>query len=287
MTTKRRRTQPNDPIDGTHAYGGLLWKAQEQDRARHRPRLMIGIPMTGLVRSEWMLCRYGQITPTNWAGNEVVQWMNTAAPIGFAVAEARNLLVKAAVEQNVDWLFFLDHDVMLPPDTFIKLNAYMRDGRYPIVAGIYWTKSFPAEPIIYRGRGTSYVTGWKMGERVWCDGSHMGCTLLSGKLLRAMYTDAAEYTIGGLTVRKVFETPYGSYHDPNTGERVGMLAGTEDLAFFDRMLAGEYLKKAGFEAIGKKRWPILCDTTIACLHIREDGATFPLGGLPAPGTRIT
>jgi hypothetical protein len=255
----------------TNDYLNLLVKAS----ATERRRILLGIPVTGLVRMEWVLGRYGQIIPCNWSMAETLQPLPPISPLGYDVKDARNAIVHAAVQGGFEWLLFVDHDTILPPGAFLKINAYMLDGRYPIVAGLYFTRSEPSEPLIYRGRGNSYFRKWAFGDKVWCDGCGMGCTLLSVKLLKAMWDDAPVYTAGGnAQVRMVFDTPQFLFLDP---EQAGLRGyqGTEDLSFFDRMRAGDYLAKAGFKTMAKKRWPVLVDTSLFCRHIDPDGTQYP------------
>jgi hypothetical protein len=42
----------------------------------------------------------------------------------------------------------------------------MHQGDIPMLSGLYFTKSLPAEPLIYRGRGNSYYKKWKFGDKV-------------------------------------------------------------------------------------------------------------------------
>src|SRR3990167_6856035 len=85
-------------------------------------RIVIGIPLTGIVRSEWMLARFGQIIPTNWSSIDVIQWITTYSPFRYMVADARNLVVRKAIETNAEWVFFIDHDVIIPPYCFLAIN---------------------------------------------------------------------------------------------------------------------------------------------------------------------
>jgi len=232
--------------------------------------------MTGLVRSEWVLARYGQVIPCNWSHQEMYHWMNSTCPIGFAVAEARNVIVDAFIKSKAHWLFFIDHDVILPPDCFVKINTYMQSHKIPILSGLYFAKCHPPEPLIYRGRGTSHYKDFKIGDKVWVDGIPMGCTLIHRSVLEKMYNDAPEYLAGGnRKVRKVFDTPAGIFFDPETkGNRT--FSGTEDLAWCNRVIGGAYLEKAGWKSVAKKRYPFLIDTSIFCRHITPDGQTYPL-----------
>jgi hypothetical protein len=240
-------------------------------------RLLFGVPTTGLVRIEWVQARYGQVVPCNWSHNELVMAAQQLTPLGYDVANSRNLIIQKAVLENFEWLFFIDHDVLLPPDCFLKLNNYIRSGEYPVVSGLYYTRSHPAEPLCYRGRGNSYYDKFKIGDKIMVDGHGMGCTLINVKLLKAMYADAPEYVINGKDkARMVMETPSYSVRDPESGEYRGF-GGTEDLSWCDRVMEGGYLKKAGWPELQKKKYPFLMDTSLFCLHIDPNGTTYPLG----------
>jgi len=267
--SREKRVRPAEYAE--NPYMNLLVQAASHERYR----ILLGVPVTGLVRIEWVLAKYSQCIPCNWSMAEQMHPLPQVTPLGYDVKDARNIIVQAAVEQNFEWLFFNDSDTILPTDCFLKLNAYMRDGSIPLLGGLYFTKSYPSEPLLYRGRGNSYYTGWKLGEKVWCDGIGMGCTLLNVSVLRAMWQDAPVYLAGGnQKVHKVFDTPQFQWVDPET-QAIAGFQGTEDLSFFDRLIAGQYLAKAGFPRIAKRKWPILCDTSMLCYHITPDGVQYP------------
>ncbi len=242
--------------------------------------------MTGLIRSEWPIARYGQVVPCNWSVSDVMAWMNQFVPLGYAVAEARNIVCDVAIRQNFEWLFFLDHDVLIPRDCFIKLNQYMLEKQIPVVSGLYSAKCHPAEPLIYRGRGNSYYTKWRLGDKVWVDGIPMGCTLIHVSILKAMAKEAPDGVIESSgpdgtvlhqTIKMLFDTPTGGYLDPES-KAPTHYTGTEDLAWCNRVIAGKFLEKAGWGKHAKKygKFPFLCDTSIFCKHINELGQQFPL-----------
>lgn len=240
-------------------------------------RVLIGVPMTGLVRSEWAFARMCQIIPCNWSASDVVNWLPQSSPIGYAVAEARNIIVDQAVREKFEWLFFLDHDVVLPPTAFVQIDKYITEGDIPVVSGLYFAKAHPPSPLVYRGRGNGSYGKWNIGDKVWADGAGMGCVLINVKLLTLMWHDAKEYIAGGnKKVRKVFDTPFGMNVDPEK-RTWDSFAGTEDLAWYNRVIAGNYLAKAGFKKIAKQRYPFLVDTSIFCKHMTNDGMIYPLG----------
>jgi hypothetical protein len=240
-------------------------------------RLLISVPLTGVVRAEWMLARYGQGIPTNWSQVEIIQWMDQYSPMGYLVADARNAAIDYCIKGNFEWLLFIDHDVILPRDCFSKMNRWMMKGTVPIVAGLYFTKSMPAEPLMYREYGSCYFMDWKLGDEVWVAATGLGCNLIHRSLLEVIYQDSDEYKMGGQTARRVFETPSNTFYDAET-KHWHTEGGTEDIFFFKRLKNENIYKRAGWPQIQKKQWPVLCDTSIFCQHITFDGVQYPAIG---------
>jgi hypothetical protein len=240
-------------------------------------RILISIPMTGVVRAEWMLARYGQGVPTNWSNVEIIQWMDQYSPLGFLVADARNIAVDTFIKGDFEWLFFIDHDVVLPYDCFSKMNQWMIKGTVPVLGGLYFTRSVPSEPLLYRELGSSYFQDWVLGEEVWVGAMGLGCNLIHRSILEVIYKDSEEYQLGSQTVRRIFETPSKTYYDAENGgwRHEG---GTEDIFFYNRLKKEKIYERAGWPDIQKKKWPILCDTSIFCRHISIDGIQYPLNG---------
>jgi hypothetical protein len=260
-------------------YTGQLIKA---DRV-YSHRVLVGIPTTGLVRYEWVLGRYGQVIPCNWSQAEYVHFYEAYSPIGYQVADARNLVAECAIRENYEWLFFIDHDTIIPPITILRWNDYMLEKKYPVFSGLYFTKSEPSEPLIYRGRGNSYYSKWKFGDKVWVDAVPMGCTVIHVPLLRAMWDDPKIpfYTLGTQSgprnVKKIFRTPAQTYWDPEKNSWFSN-TGTEDLDWCSRVIDGGYFKKAGWSEYHNKEFPFLIDTDIFCRHIDVSGIQFPSKG---------
>ena len=98
-------------------------------------RLFVGTACTGNVRVEWVQARYNQMTPINWSMGSFMQTMGEYYPLRHLVADAQNLIVAEAMRLDYEWLLLHEHDVVLPPDTFVKLNRYMVDEKAPVVSG--------------------------------------------------------------------------------------------------------------------------------------------------------
>ena len=244
---------------------------------------MVSVPMTGLLRAEWHLAFMSQVIPTNWSHTTSILIMNHYTPIGFMVADARNLAVQRVVEDGYEWLVFIDHDVVLTIEVFRTFNRYMLKGEIPIVGGLYFTRSVPAEPLLYRGRGNSYYTKWKLGDKVWCDGMGLGCHLIHSSILKVMWEESKEYSVqlspGGpvLTMKRVFDSP----SDIVFNEKLGGLTarrGTEDLPWYTRIMEDGIFKKAGWPKFASKKYPYLCDTSLFCKHIDQSGMQYPMHG---------
>ena len=237
-------------------------------------RILVATPTLGTVRMEWVAARYGQVIPTNWGMVQYTQYMNSFIPIQYNIADAQNIIVKQALDNKFEWLLLIEDDTMPPADAFIRINEYMRKGKYPVVSGLYFTKSNPSEPILYRGRGRGFYDDWKLGDKVWVDGVPTGFLLINCHLLKTMWDDSEEYLAGDVKTRRVFDTPAKIWFDEESGS-FNTLTGTSDLDWCTRVIEGGYLKKAGFDKIGKKEFPFLVDTNILCRHITPSGEIFP------------
>ena len=250
----------------------------ENTGSKYVNRLLIGTPTTGLVRIEWAMARMNQIVPMNWSNVLMTQslgpWTPTLVPLAYMVADAQNIIVETLIQQDMEWLMLLEHDVLLPQDAFVRFNEYIRNEDTPIVSGLYFSRSRPSDPLVFRKRGTSVYTDWQMGDKVWVDGVPTGCLLIHSGILRELWKDSEEYQVNGRTVRRVFNTPMSSWQDPET-TNFWVSSGTSDLDFCTRIMDGGYLAKAGWHEYQDKEFPFLIDTGIFCQHIDASGERYP------------
>jgi len=89
--------------------------------------LLIAIPHTGLVSFEWSV------------GLRILQPpvpFNIISNRGLPIDRARCDLVDQAKKLNASHIFFLDSDVILPPDGL----TYLWNNKMPIVSGVYGSK---------------------------------------------------------------------------------------------------------------------------------------------------
>src|SRR6478672_10286911 len=138
----------------------------ENKVAHVQNKILVGTPTLGLIHMKWAAARYGQVIPSNYSKVDMQQYLNSFIPMRYSVADGQNLIVQEAVTKGYEWLILIEDDTIPPPDAFIRFNEYIRDAKYPVVSGLYFTRSDPAEPMTYRGRGNSYYKDWKLGEVV-------------------------------------------------------------------------------------------------------------------------
>lgn len=238
-------------------------------------RLIVATPTTGNIRMEWAQARYGQIIPVNWSMVMITQFMSGMIPYGYQVADAQNVIVRECVEGDYEWLLLIEHDTCPPPDAFIRFNEYMRECKTPVVSALYYTKSNPPEPLVFRGRGSSFYDRFKIGDKVWADGVPTGCLLIHGSILKTMWDESPEYQASnGQIVRRVFESPGATWFDSEAGQ-YKTFTGTSDLEWCSRIIRDHVFQKAGWPEYERKRWPFLVDTGILARHVDHNGVMYP------------
>lgn len=269
---------PVKEVNGTSPVREYRTIVKDSNDPGYVNRLMVATPVTGLVRIEWVQARYGQVIPTNWSQVQMLQFMDSFMPLRYQVADAQNLIVKEFVEKDFEWLLLWEHDVCPAPDACIRLNQHIQEKSFPVLSGLYFTRSSPSEPLIYRGRGTGAYTQWKMGDMVWCDGVPTGFLLIHHALLKAMWKDSAEYVVNNQVTRRVFETPRNLWFDPESNQ-FNVTTGTSDLDWCTRVMKGDYLRKAGWgsfvDNLPNPEYPFPVDTNLFCKHIEVSGQQYP------------
>lgn len=143
---------------------------------------------------------------------------------------AREKLAQKCVQEKYDWLFFIDSDMVLPPDALLKLLAHDK----PIVSGIAFKRYPPFDPCFYkkveitdRGVRLEHYRAWPK-TLIEVDAVGMACCLIRREVFE--------------TIRENNMPPF--FPIPTTGE---------DIAFCLRA------KQCGFK--------IYADTTVSCGHI--------------------
>lgn len=190
-----------------------------------------------------------EIVSTKWAASfrdlQLPPNSSTAFFTGMPFDHARNTACQRALEHNFKWLFFLDDDVVTPPDTIRRLIAHNKD----IVSGLYYRRATPIAPVMLRETpsGPSWVQQFSAGEVCEVDLVGAGCLLINTQVFRKLPWPWFDWLL--------------DHYDLPDKERC-----SEDFAFCRKA------KKAGYK--------IHVDTGIQCQHVGLGQSA--LGGTFAP-----
>lgn len=193
---------------------------------------------------------------------------------GFEVGEARSIVAARCLEMqpNAEFLFFLDSDVIVPGDAFVKLLFRARCfPDHDMFAGVYCLKNASApDPLIYRELGEGPFWDWAVGDLLTTEQHgikyiHMGLTLIRVSLFKRMIEAGVVHADG----KNQNDLPFFKTVDSRSVKDGCNLVqmGTEDIYFC-----------AAAQQIGAK---ILVDTgVLAGHHDKSTGITY---GLPWEG----
>lgn len=205
------------------------------------PLVAIGIPTWGKVSVNWAR------SYRHLAGPLGANTVELVPVVGKPIAQARNELMAGAINENADFLFMLGDDVLVQPDTIVKmLQRFWDEPSRTLITGIYWAKHWPTQPYIWRGQQRGPYLDWKYGEFFELD--YAGCDCLMIRLTDEVKALGPEW----------FSTDWKWDH----GDGASLMA-TEDFFFYTKM------RKAGI-----KLW---CDSTLQCVHEdRNTGIQYAL-----------
>lgn len=103
---------------------------------------------------------------------------------GMPFDHARNTGCYKLLELDWEFIFFLDDDVIPPPDAIIKLVNHNK----PIASGLYYRRSSPIYPVMMRetGSGPQWITDFKAPDLIEVDYVGAGCLLIHRDVLLSM-----------------------------------------------------------------------------------------------------
>lgn len=167
---------------------------------------------------------------------------------GMPFDHARNRGVELALEHGFRRLWFIDDDVVVPPDAYWKLASNNLD----IVSGLYYRRNVPITPVAVacgKGKeGIRWITQWT-GDIFECDYVGAGCLLIKTDVFRKMPAPWFEW-----------------WSDRPGGPEVLKLS--EDFAFCHK-------------AKNDHGYKVYMDTRVKCKHVgsggsMEDGSFSPI-----------
>lgn len=208
---------------------------------------VIGFPTRGMVSTYFMMAR-AHLSGTlgiSWSDFIVTDEVARQAGIdSTSVAAKKQLIAEHAISQGAEWILFLDDDVLFPPDTLLKLLQSGKD----IIGGVYWSKSDPCVPLMFRDHMKGPYLDWHAGDLIRVDAMGMGLTFIKTKVFKAL-------------PKPWFSENY-VYHNLDITDKRN-IGTTEDLYFYKKA------RDFGFE--------VWCDTSIQAQHYEaRSGRMFGL-----------
>ena len=103
---------------------------------------------------------------------------------GMPFDHARNSGCQKLLELGWEYLFFLDDDVICPPDTIMRLISH----RLPIVSGLYYRRMMPLVPCMLRHseQGPQWITNYPENAVIEVDLVGSGCLLISRQVIESL-----------------------------------------------------------------------------------------------------
>lgn len=168
----------------------------------------------------------------------------TSTVHGQSPASARNIIIDQALESKCTHIFFMDDDMIFPPDTLTKLLAHDKD----IVSGLYLLRGFPHYPAFFD----------KAYENGMCKFATLGA---EGGLVKGVNCGLG----AALVSTKVFEKLEKPYVRLGEIEKDGWC---DDVGFFNRC------RKAGFDIYCDLDAPVGHITSATIWPEKHDGKWF-------------
>jgi predicted SAM-dependent methyltransferase len=192
--------------------------------------VVVGIPSFGMVSTYFAQARQAMGFPL--VSSSIDKYV-----LNKPIAEARNEIVEFALSQGANYIYWLDDDVIAPPDSFLRLFRHGKD----IINGVYWSKSNPPMPLLFRGNLQGPYYNWHAGDLIEIDAAGNGLTLVKTDVYRKISKE---------TKGPWYSTDYLSF--PGIESAGSPPNNTEDLYFYWKA------KKLGYQ--------VWADTSVQAYH---------------------
>lgn len=125
-----------------------------------------------LVTPDWALSLASLEMPINTN-------YSRACTKGVEIGMARNALAETAIENKAKYILFIDDDTAPPSFTIRRLMQILDTEKDAAIAGgIYFTKSVPPMPVVFKEEGEGPHWRWKFGDVFDCSGLGTGCMMI-------------------------------------------------------------------------------------------------------------
>ena len=109
---------------------------REKGREKDLPKILIGVPSNRDLPKETVACLFHLA--------EQVGYKNIVFMQNAMINQCRDSIVRTAFQKNYDFIFWMDDDMIVPPDAITKLLSHNKD----ICSGLYFGRG-NYKPLIY------------------------------------------------------------------------------------------------------------------------------------------
>ena len=104
-------------------------------------KILIGLPNTGYFHFTTVSSLVSLIIPENYR-------ISFRFISNCLIYDARESLSKFAIDNDFDYLFMVDSDMVLPPNTIVELLKTLDSG-YDLATGLIFKRTYPFQPCFY------------------------------------------------------------------------------------------------------------------------------------------
>lgn len=104
-------------------------------------KVLIAVPCMDQVPAQFAQC----LATLGKVDNTVV-----AFQIGSLIYNSRNDLAAIALQQEADYIFWLDSDMVFGSDTLVRMFKTMKEGAGDILTGLYFRRVGPFSPVLFK-----------------------------------------------------------------------------------------------------------------------------------------
>ena len=144
------------------------------------PKVMIAVPMMGTVCAEFFASAMNIQTTTE---------TQMSMEVNSLVYDSRNKLSLKAIENDCDYILWIDSDMTFDRDVLIKLLQDAEELNADFITALFFMRSFPIKPVILKSLKWGQENGeFFYGAELWEDyprdqvfetcGGGMACTLV-------------------------------------------------------------------------------------------------------------
>lgn len=113
--------------------------------------------------------------------------VSLAFQMGSLVYTSRNLLGQTAIEMGADYVFWLDSDMVFPPDTLVKMIKTLEENDLDFLSGVYFRRVAPYKPVLYDemdDTGVNHTEFEEIPDGIFeIGGCGFGCVLMKTDIL--------------------------------------------------------------------------------------------------------